>query len=58
MKVELSKNELILIYELLQGVKFNDLEHIAKFNQFNLSYDEIEKSNSELFSKIDKLLND
>lgn len=58
MNVELNRNELILIYELLQEVKCTDLEHISKFNQFNLSYDELENSNSELFSKIDKLLND
>lgn len=58
MNVELSRNELILIYELLQEVKYADLEHISLYSEFNISYDEFEKTNSELFNKFNKLLND
>lgn len=55
MNVELNRNELILILHSLD-VTYDDLKRLSEV--IDLDYDEVVSLNTELFSKIDKLLND
>lgn len=55
MNVELNRNELVLILHSLD-VTYDDLKILSEV--IDLDYDEVVSLNTELFSKIDKLLND